>query len=178
MHLQNDPYKTYLLITFQVRQGATKLPCIFTPYGITTSRFWSWWGFGKAKNFFPLASPATYSLGDARMKTGSQNFLCTGHLNWRTCGISSSLSPTRQENAGLPPHVITDWVRSTLKNSSWVFNGLNLWLWGLLKHDTNLDEKWCQENALNKTFYNYAHYQRENSIKRLLPKKGQVSYSV
>ena len=37
------------------------------------------------------------------MKTGSQNFLCTGHLNWRTCGsISSSLSPTRQENAGLP----------------------------------------------------------------------------
>ena len=30
---------------------------------------------------------------------------------------------------------------------------------GLLDHDTNLDEKWCQENALNKTFYNYAHYQ-------------------
>ena len=39
------------------------------------------------------------------------------------------------------------------------FKSLALQFRGLLDHDTNLDEKWCQENALNKTFYNYAHYQ-------------------
>ena len=43
---------------------------------------------------------------------------------------------------------------------------------GLLKHDTNLDEKWCQENALNKTFYNVCPLSERKLNKTFTSKKG------
>ena len=52
------------------------------------------------------------------------------------------------------PHVITDWVvRSTLKNSSWVFNGLNLWLCSLkwsLEDFSTMIQIWMK-NGVKKT---------------------------
>ena len=61
------------------------------------------------------------------------------------------------------------------------FKSLALLLWSL-EDFSSMIQIWMKNGVkktpLIKRFTMYAHYQRENSIKRLLPKKGQVSYSV
>ena len=120
------------------------------------------------------------------MKTGSQNFLCTGHLNWRTCGsISSSLSPTRQENAGLP-YSRHHWLGSEEHFKEFFmgfqrFKSLAL-KWSLEDFSTMIQiwmKNGVKKTPLIKRFTTMPIIRAERKLNKTFtsPKKGQVSFT-